>query len=96
VIVETVGAAASAYASVVEAKVVKVNMTGEETTLQVVGILKGEAVQKLEESWRNSSGPCRLDLRCANDIDELGKKLIAEMFASGVELVIGVHPARVQ
>lgn len=75
---------------------VRVNMTGEETTLQVVGMLRGEAVQKLERSWRNTNGPCRLDLRSANDIDELGKKLIGEMFASGVELVIGVHPPRVQ
>jgi hypothetical protein len=37
-----------------------------------------------------------LDLRNAPVIDDLGKKLIAEMFASGVELVIGGHSTRVQ
>jgi hypothetical protein len=77
--------------------VVKINVDGQGTTLQVVGVLKGETVEKLERSWRKASGgPCRLDLRNAPDIDEPGKQLIAEMFASGVELVIGVHPKTIQ
>jgi hypothetical protein len=76
--------------------VVKVNVDGDGTTLQVVGVLKGDTVEKLERSWRKASGPCRLDLRNAPDIDEPGKQLIAEMFASGVELVIGVHPTTIQ
>lgn len=75
---------------------VKVDTAGGQTTLEVVGVLEGEAVETLERSWRNAAGPCRLDLRNAPVIDDLGKKLIAEMFASGVELVIGGHSTRVQ
>ncbi len=75
---------------------VKTSNCGEETTLEVVGALTGDAVEKLERSWREAAGRCRLDLRSAADIDEPGKRLIAEMFASGVELVIAAHAARIQ
>ena len=68
-------------------------------TFRVQGSLTGASVGHLEQFWRKIQGKkeCYVDLRAACEIDAEGRSLISDMFAHGVELVIGSHrPARVQ
>jgi endonuclease IV len=72
---------------------------GGTTTLRVEGELRGEWVEELEYRWRHAGEQkhIQLDLCHAYDIDEQGKNLVSEMFANGVELVVGPRgPHRVQ
>lgn len=74
-------------------------VNGEVVTLRVMGALTGASVEHLERFWRKTRGKkeCLIDLRAAHEIDAQGRNLISEMFADGVELVIGTHrPARLQ
>lgn len=74
-------------------------VNGDVVTLRVQGALTGPSVMHLEQFWRKTRGKkeCQVDLRAAHDIDAQGRSLISEMFADGVELVIGTHrPVRVQ
>jgi hypothetical protein len=68
-------------------------------TLRVMGSLSGASVGQLERFWRRNSArkQYQVDLRAAHEIDAEGRVLISEMFAKGVELVIGTHrPGRIQ
>jgi ABC-type transporter Mla MlaB component len=79
--------------------VVSKEVNGDVITLRVQGSLTGSSVEHLEQFWRKARGKkeCHIDLRAAHEIDSQGRSLISEMFADGVELVIGTHrPARVQ
>ncbi|HZQ70351.1 MAG TPA: hypothetical protein VFA68_17625 [Terriglobales bacterium] len=73
---------------------------GDSVTFQIDGALEGDSVGELERRWRQvcKTGPyIQLDLCRAANIDEPGKSLIAEMFANGVEVVVGCKPTeRVQ
>jgi len=84
----------------VEAKMITTSTGRDSITLQVVGEFNGEWVQELERRWRKArtEGPSvRVDLCGAHEIDGQARNLIAEMFADGVELVVGpCHPRRVQ
>ena len=74
-------------------------VNGDLVTLRVMGSLSGASVGQLERFWRRNSvrKHYQVDLRAAHEIDAQGRTLISEMFASGVELVIGTHrPGRVQ
>ncbi len=74
-------------------------VNGDVVTLRVQGPLKGASVEHLEQFWRKTRGKkeCQVDLRAANEIDSHGRSLISEMFANGVELVVGTRrPGRVQ
>ncbi len=78
---------------------VTTNVAGDSVTLRVVGPLKGSAVLELERQWHKAQGnsiDIRMDLCAAYDIDPEAKTLIAEMFASGVELLINARPLVVQ
>ncbi len=79
--------------------VVSKEVNGDLVTLRVMGSLTGASVMQLERFWRRSAEKkqCQIDLRLAHEIDAQGRVLISEMFASGVELVVGSHgPARLQ
>jgi ABC-type transporter Mla MlaB component len=68
-------------------------------TLRVEGPLTGATVEHLEQFWRKARGKkeCQIDLRAAHEIDAQGRSLISEMFAAGVDLVIGMNrPTRLQ
>ena len=74
-------------------------VNGDVVTLRVQGSLTGASVEHLEQFWRKTRGKkeCHVDLRCAHEIDAGGRSLISEMFADGVELVIGTQrPSRLQ
>ncbi len=74
-------------------------VNGDLVTLRVMGSLTGASVVELERFWRRSSAKkqCQVDLRLAHEIDAQGRVLISEMFASGVELVVGAQrPTRLQ
>ena len=74
-------------------------VNGDVVTFRVQGSLSGASVGHLEQFWRKARGrkECQVDLRAAYEIDGEGRLLISEMFADGVELVIGAQrPARVQ
>jgi len=78
---------------------VTTNVAGDAVTLRVVGPLKGSAVRELERQWQKAQGngsPVQMDLCGAYEIDKEGKALIAEMFASGVELLIQARRLPVQ
>jgi ABC-type transporter Mla MlaB component len=78
---------------------VTTNVAGDAVTLRVVGPLKGSAVRELERQWHKAQGnnsSVQMDLCGAYDIDGEGKALIAEMFASGVELLITARPLPIQ
>jgi ABC-type transporter Mla MlaB component len=78
---------------------VTTNVAGDAVTLRVVGPLKGSAVRELERQWHKAQGnssSVQMDLCGAYDIDGEGKALIAEMFASGVELLISARPLPIQ
>ncbi len=65
---------------------------GDSVTFRIEGSLEGDWVEELERRWRklrNSRSSVQLDLCHAGNIDNSGKTLIAEMFADGVEVVIG-------
>ena len=69
-------------------------------TFRIDGALEGEWVDELERRWRkmrDSRSIIQLDLCHAASIDDYGKTLIAEMFANGVEVVVGTkNPERIQ
>ena len=74
-------------------------VNGDIVILVVQGPLTGSAVDSLEQFWRRSRAKkqCQVDLRAAHEIDAEGRSLISEMFANGVELVVGTHrPMRLQ
>ena len=74
-------------------------INGDVVTFRVQGSLTGASVEHLEQFWRKARGTkeCQIDLRAACEIDGQGRSLISEMFANGVELVVGTHrPGRVQ
>ena len=74
-------------------------VNGDVVTLRVQGSLTGASVEHLEQFWRKARGrkECHIDLRAAHEIDAQGRSLISEMFAEGVELVVGTHrPVRLQ
>lgn len=74
-------------------------VNGDVVTFRVQGSLTGASVSHLEQFWRKARGnkECQVDLRAACEIDGQGRSLICEMFADGVELVIGTQrPTRVQ
>jgi ABC-type transporter Mla MlaB component len=67
---------------------------GGALTLRVHGELTQESVCALECCWRKQRASCenvRLDLCDATVIDESGKRLVGQMFAEGVELVVRSH-----
>jgi hypothetical protein len=62
-----------------------------ETTIRVEGVFTAESARRLESLWhqhRASGEDFRLDLCDAYKIDDEGKRLIGEMFADGVEIVV--------
>ena len=67
---------------------------GDVVMLRVQGALTGATVTNLEQVWRKARGKkeCFVDLRAAHEIDAQGRSLISEMFADGVELVVGTRP----
>lgn len=73
---------------------------GDSVTFTIDGALEGDWVNELERRWRHmrtASSFFQLDLCRAVNIDDLGKNLIAEMFANGVEVVVGSkRPQRLQ
>ena len=74
-------------------------VNGDLVTLRVQGSLTGPAVEHLQKCWRGTRGKkeFQVDLRAAHEIDAQGRLLISEMFADGVELVVGTHrPSRIQ
>ncbi len=74
-------------------------VNGDVVTSRVQGSLTGASVGHLEQFWRKNQGKreCHVDLRAAHEIDAEGRSLISDMFAHGVELIIGTQrPARVQ
>jgi macrodomain Ter protein organizer (MatP/YcbG family) len=79
--------------------VVSKEVNGDVVTFRVQGSLSGASVEHLEQFWLKTRGKkeCHVDLRAAQEIDADGRSLISQMFADGVELVVGTHcPARVQ
>jgi ABC-type transporter Mla MlaB component len=79
--------------------VVSKEINGDVVTLRVEGPLTGATVEHLEQFWRKARGKkeCQIDLRAAHEIDAQGRSLISEMFAAGVDLVIGMNrPTRLQ
>ncbi len=78
---------------------VTTNVAGDSVTLRVVGPLKGASVRELERQWHKAQGnnfQIQMDLCSAYDMDGEARKLIAEMFANGVELLITARPTYVQ
>jgi ABC-type transporter Mla MlaB component len=78
---------------------VTTNVAGDSVTLRVIGPLKGDAVRELERQWhraQDNNSQIQMDLCAAYDIDGEAKSLLAEMFASGVELLINTRPQYVQ
>lgn len=74
-------------------------VNGDVVTLRVEGPLTGAAVESLQQFWQRArvKKQCQIDLRAAHEIDAQGRLLISEMFADGVDLVVGTHgPTRVQ
>jgi hypothetical protein len=64
------------------------------TTFRIEGKFAGSTVEELEKCWRqleNPSGPVRLDLCKVGEIDDAGRELLKEMFASGVEFVVAAR-----
>jgi ABC-type transporter Mla MlaB component len=64
------------------------------TTFRIEGKFAGRTVEELEKCWRsieNPAGPLRLDLCRVGEIDEAGKELLRQMFASGVEFVVAAR-----
>ena len=76
------------------------NASNDGVVLRVVGSLTGPSVRELERRWREArtlETPVQVDLCATQEIDCEGRVLIGEMFANGVELVVGVRgPRRVQ
>jgi ABC-type transporter Mla MlaB component len=78
---------------------VTTNVAGDSVTLRVVGPLRGTTVRELERQWHRAQAnntQIQMDLCSAYDIDVTAKDLLAEMFASGVELLIHARPQHVQ
>jgi ABC-type transporter Mla MlaB component len=95
----TAGAGFASYTALLEVVVVSQEVNGDVVTLRVEGALTGAAVDSLEQFWRRArvQKQCQVDLRAAHEIDAQGRSLISEMFANGVELVIGSNrPVRLQ
>jgi ABC-type transporter Mla MlaB component len=72
--------------------------SGNSTTFRLRGALAGPSVADLERSWRvaqrGDERSFRLDLRKVEKIDDVGKKLLCQMFSRGVEIVVGLRPRR--
>ncbi len=74
--------------------------TEDGVILRVFGSLTGSSVRELERRWREArtlETSVQVDLCATEEIDSEGRNLIGEMFANGVELVVGARgPRRVQ
>ena len=78
---------------------VTTNVAGDSVTLRVVGPFNGETVRELEHHWQQAQdgkSQIQMDLSSAYDMDPEARRLIAEMFANGVELLIFARPNYVQ
>jgi len=69
--------------------------SGNCTTFRISGDLRGGSVLELERSWRKESRLCPksmcIDLRSVREIDDSGKRLLCEMFGTGMEILIPVR-----
>jgi hypothetical protein len=60
------------------------------TTFRLEGSLAGPWVEELEGCWRQAAGaklPVKISLSAVSFIDDSGRKLLAEMYQHGAELV---------
>ena len=77
-------------------QVVSTDHSGREITFRIKGDLKGEAVAELERLWRKELGgqspkSMCIDLRCAREIDPPGRRVLCEMFGTGIEIRVPVR-----
>jgi anti-anti-sigma regulatory factor len=74
-----------------------VEKEAKSTTLKLEGRLVGTWAQEVERVWRTETAPSKyvqVDLTDVSFIDDRGKRLLAEMYAAGLEVIASTLESR--